>query len=329
MACGRRGRRKTAYSTCLCIKGYCARFSFYVGGEAESGTPSTSTQHEGRRETRKKKRANEIDRNRPERGRIFKPVLCSALSGLPASCRSHYCANCALCLCHVCQKCSPNVRRGDSHCRNMTKVVPSPCLTTLCYYVVCDNDSRRLTVLVLLSDTIDQGPLAVTKRNRKCAQPTCSLCMSPRPKDLSQERMIRGGSRGEANGCPSSECTTLDTRRDETRQKDAGLEPLTPTPAYACMHWLSIISTTSLAVNWPSAGRLPSPRQPASRLQGPRKRDGETVQCPSKPVRKPWKLGEPRAHRSALMGARGGTIVTICGMNTAEGAPSIENRIMA
>lgn len=125
-ACGRRERRKPACSTCLCIKGYWARFSFYVGGEAESGTPSTSTQHESRGETRKKKRANEIDRNRPERGRIFKPVLCSALSDLPASCRGHYCANCALCLCHVCQKCSPYVRHGDSHYRNMTKVVPSP-----------------------------------------------------------------------------------------------------------------------------------------------------------------------------------------------------------
>ncbi|KAH8706592.1 hypothetical protein BGZ61DRAFT_224026 [Ilyonectria robusta] len=75
-------------------KGYWARFSFYIGGEAESGTPSTSTEHESRGET-KKKRANEIDRNRPERGRISKPVLCSALSDFPASCRSHYCANCA------------------------------------------------------------------------------------------------------------------------------------------------------------------------------------------------------------------------------------------
>ncbi|KAH6983033.1 hypothetical protein BKA56DRAFT_338227 [Ilyonectria sp. MPI-CAGE-AT-0026] len=70
-------------------------------------------------------------------------------------------------------------------------------------------------------------------------------------------------------------------------------------------------------------------REPASRHRGPRKRDGETVQCPFKPVRRPWKLGEPQAHRGAPMGARGGTIVTICGIKTAEGAPSIENRIMA
>lgn len=86
-------------------------------------------------------------------------------------------------------------------------------------------------------------------------------------------------------------------------------------------------STSSARHRPRSIGRAPGDfqarapaRQPASRQQRPRKRDGETVQCPFKPVRRPWKLGEPRAHRGAPMGARGGTIMAICGINTAEGA---------